>query len=185
MLKTEASPGKRGQVFSLFTAEQLKWLEKARAFADSLSLADVLWSDAQNKFRRDLFEAACKEGLGALPFPTTYGGSGGDYVSFCLVNEEFGKRCVPIMSSLGVHVLCQEPVYRFGTEEQKKKYLVASSTGEYLAAFGLTEPNAGSDTAAIETTARETASEFILNGTKTFITSGGSADYFIVMARLT
>jgi butyryl-CoA dehydrogenase len=119
-----------------------------------------------------------------LPFPTTYGGSGGDYVSFCLVNEEFGRRCIPIMSSLGVHVLCQEPVYRFGTDEQKAKYLPKSSTGEFLAAFGLTEPNAGSDTAAIETNAREEGDEFILNGTKTFITSGGSANYFIVMARL-
>lgn len=183
MLKTETSPEKRGQAFSLFTDKQLAWLKKAKQFADALTLDDILGSDSKNQFRRDLFEAACKEGLGALPFPDTYGGSAGDYVSFCLVNEEFGKRCVPIMSSLGVHVLCQEPVYRFGTEEQKKKYLPPSSTGKFLAAFGLTEPNAGSDTAAIETTAKETDSEFILNGTKTFITSGGSADYFIVMAR--
>lgn len=184
MMTTEKSPVTRADRLKLFTAEQLKWLEKARQFADSVPLADVLRSDAENSFRRDLFEAACKEGLGALPFPTTYGGSGGDYVSFCLVNEEFGKRCIPIMSSLGVHVLCQEPVYRFGTEAQKNKYLPPSSTGKYLAAFGLTEPNAGSDTAAIETNAIESGDHFILNGTKTFITSGGSADYFIVMARL-
>jgi butyryl-CoA dehydrogenase len=144
----------------------------------------VIRADTENTFRRDLFEAACKEGLGALPFPTTYGGSGGDYVSFCLVNEEFGKRCIPIMSSLGVHVLCQEPVYRFGNEAQRQKYLPPSSTGQYLAAFGLTEPNAGSDTAAIETNAVEQGNEYVLNGTKTFITSGASADYFIVMARL-
>ncbi len=80
---------------------------------------------------------------------------------------------------------CQEPIYRFGTEEQKQKYLVPSSSGKYLAAFGLTEPAAGSDTAAIETSARLVGDEYILNGTKTFITSGGSADYYIVMARLT
>jgi acyl-CoA dehydrogenase len=184
MLKTEPSPQTRGNQFSLFTAEQRKWLDKARAFADAIPLSDVIKSDSENAFRRDLFEAACKEGLGSLPFPTTYGGSGGDYVSFCLVNEEFGRRCVPIMSSLGVHVLCQEPIYRFGTEEQKKKYLVPSSSGKYLAAFGLTEPAAGSDTAAIETSARLVGDQYILNGTKTFITSGASADYYIVMARL-
>jgi len=184
MMTTEKSPVTRDDRLKLFTPEQLKWLDKARKFADSVPLADVIRADSENSFRRDLFEAACKEGLGALPFPTTYGGSGGDYVSFCLVNEEFGKRCIPIMSSLGVHVLCQEPVYRFGTDAQKQKYLPPSSTGKYLAAFGLTEPNAGSDTAAIETNALERGDEFILNGTKTFITSGASADYFIVMARL-
>jgi butyryl-CoA dehydrogenase len=184
MMTTEKSPVTNDDRLKLFTAEQLKWLDKARKFADSVPLADVIRADTENTFRRDLFEAACKEGLGALPFPTTYGGSGGDYVSFCLVNEEFGKRCIPIMSSLGVHVLCQEPVYRFGNEAQRQKYLPPSSTGQYLAAFGLTEPNAGSDTAAIETNAVEQGNEYVLNGTKTFITSGASADYFIVMARL-
>lgn len=183
MLKT--SPQIQGNTFSLFTAEQKKWLAKAQAFAQAIPLSDIIKADTENTFRRDLFEAACKEGLGSLPFPTTYGGAGGDYVSFCLVNEEFGKRCVPIMSSLGVHVLCQEPIYRFGTEEQKKKYLAPSSTGKYLAAFGLTEPAAGSDTAAIETSARKEGDYYILNGTKTFITSGAAADYYIVMARLT
>jgi alkylation response protein AidB-like acyl-CoA dehydrogenase len=89
------------------------------------------------------------------------------------------------MSSLGVHVLSQEPIYRFGNDEQKQKYLVPSSSGKMLAAFGLTEPNAGSDTAAIETTAKiDSNGDYLLNGTKTFITSGASADYYIVMARL-
>lgn len=184
MPMTETSREPRHSQFSLLSAEQKKWLEKARDFAKSVSLEEVIKSDSENTFRRDMFERACKEGLGSLPFPTTYGGSGGDYVSFCLVNEEFGRKCVPIMSSLGVHVLCQEPIYRFGNDEQKKKYLVPSSSGEYLAAFGLTEPAAGSDTAAIETSARLVGDEYILNGTKTFITSGGSADYYIVMARL-
>ncbi|MBK9622531.1 MAG: acyl-CoA dehydrogenase family protein [Candidatus Obscuribacter sp.] len=164
-----------------YTTEQLAWLQKARDFARRVPLSEVMDSDSKNVFRRDLFEAACKEGLGSLPFPSTYGGSGGDYVSFALVNEEFGRLCTPIMSSLGVHVLCQEPIYRFGSEEQKQKYLPKAATGEYLGAFGLTEPNAGSDTAAIETTARLEGDHYILNGTKTFITSGASADFYIVM----
>lgn len=184
MLKSDSYPAHLAKHLPLFTADQKKWLAKASSFADSISLEDTKRSDSENTFRRDLFELACKEGLGALPFPTTYGGSGGDYLSFALINEEFARRCVPIMSSLGVHVLCQEPVYKHGTEEQKKKYLTSSATGEFLAAFGLTEPNAGSDTAAIATTAKVVGDEYILNGTKTFITSGGSANYFIVMARL-
>ncbi len=184
MLKTDSLPAHLAKYLTLFSAEQKKWLAKAVAFADSISLEETKESDSKNTFRRDLFEAACKEGLGALPFPTTYGGSGGDYLSFVLINEEFARRCVPVMSSLGVHVLCQEPVYKHGTEEQKKKYLTPSASGKYLAAFGLTEPNAGSDTAAIATTAKPAATEYVLNGTKTFITSGASADYFIVMARL-
>ena len=184
MLKTDGLPHHLAKHQSLFTADQKNWLAKAVAFADKITLEETKRSDCENTFRRDLFEAACKDGLGALPFPTTFGGSGGDYLSFVLVNEEFARRCVPIMSSLGVHVLCQEPVYKHGSEEQKKKYLTPSSSGKYLAAFGLTEPNAGSDTAAIATTAKLVNDEYILNGTKTFITSGASADYFIVMARL-
>lgn len=176
---------KEDGAFSPFLSETQKiWLQKARDFANRIPLEDVIKSDTTNVFRRDLFEAACKEGMGALPFPTTYGGSGGDYLSFVVVNEEFARKCVPIMSSLGVHVLCQEPVYRFGTEAQKEKYLPASSSGKYLAAFGLTEPGAGSDTAALACTARIINDEYILNGTKVFITSGASSDYFIVMARL-
>jgi alkylation response protein AidB-like acyl-CoA dehydrogenase len=183
MLRTECLPQPHTDGSSFLSESQRGWLAKARAFADSIPLADRIRSDADNTFRRDLFERACKEGFGALPFPTDYGGAGGDYVSFCLVNEEFARQCVPIMSSLGVHVLCQEPVYRFGTEEQKRKYLVPSSSGQYLAAFGLTEPGAGSDTAALATSAKRDGDHFVLNGTKTFITSGASADYFIVMAR--
>jgi alkylation response protein AidB-like acyl-CoA dehydrogenase len=184
MISTESLPKLEHPSSSFLSESQKQWLQKARAFADAIPLAERIKSDVDNSFRRDLFESACKEGLGALPFPKTYGGSGGDYLSFVLVNEEFGRTCVPIMSSLGVHVLCQEPVYKFGTEEQKQKYLVPSSSGKFLAAFGLTEPNAGSDTAAISTTAKLEGDHYVLNGTKTFITSGGSADYYIVMAKL-
>lgn len=169
---------------AFLTEAQKSWLEKAQRFADRVSLEDVVQSDQSNVFRRDLFELACKEGMGSLPFPSTYGGSDGDYLSFVVINEEFARRCVPIMSSLGVHVLCQEPVFRFGTDEQKSKYLPPSATGKYLAAFGLTEPGAGSDTAALACTAKKVGNDYILNGTKVFITSGASSDYFIVMAKL-
>ena len=184
MLKTEVNPAYQQNESRLLSQSQLNWLGKAKAFASSIPLEDIIKADKENTFRRDLFETACQEGFGALPFPTTYGGTGGDYVSFCLVNEEFARKCVPIMSSLGVHVLCQEPIYRFGTEAQKSKYLVPASSGKYLAAFGLTEPSAGSDTAALKTCAELSDDQYLLNGTKTFITSGGAADFYIVMARL-
>ncbi|MCA9819079.1 MAG: acyl-CoA dehydrogenase family protein, partial [Cyanobacteria bacterium HKST-UBA01] len=131
MLKTEpvSTDTLENNLRDRYSENQLRWLDKAKSFADRLSLEDVIASDRDNQFRKDLFEAACQEGLGALPFPDTYGGSAGDYISFCLVNEEFARRCVPIMSSLGVHVLCQEPVYRFGTEAQKARYLPPSSAG--------------------------------------------------------
>jgi alkylation response protein AidB-like acyl-CoA dehydrogenase len=183
MLQT-ARPAETPEAHPLLTPAQLSWLAKAKRYADAIPLSETIASDKENVFRRDRFETACQEGLGALPFPSTYGGSAGDYVSFCLINEEFAKRCVPIMSSLGVHVLCQEPIYRFGSEEQKSKYLPGASSGRLLAAFGLTEPAAGSDTAALETTAKLAGDDYILNGTKTWITSGGAADIYIVMAKV-
>lgn len=170
----------------LYSQEQLTWLKLAREFADNITIEETIASDKNNEFRRDLFEKACQVGFGALPFSKEFGGKGGDYTSFCLVNEEFARRCVPVMSSVGVHILCQEPIYRFGTKEQKEKYLTHCSSGKYLAAFGLTEPNAGSDTAALQTQAYfdSASNEYVINGTKTFITSGASADIFIVMAKI-
>lgn len=170
----------------LYSQEQLSWLKLAREFADNITIEETIASDKKNEFRRDLFEKACQVGFGALPFIKDFGGKGGDYTSFCLVNEEFARRCVPVMSSVGVHILCQEPIYRFGTQEQKEKYLTHCSSGKYLAAFGLTEPNAGSDTAALQTQAHfdPASNEYVINGTKTFITSGASADIFIVMAKI-
>ena len=170
--------------FQLFTEPQLIWHRLAREFAARIPLEEIIASDRDNVFRRDLFELACGEKFGALPFDKTYGGAGGDYVSFCLVNEIFGRCCVPIMSSLGVHVLSQEPIYKFGTEEQKAKYLKKCASGKLLAAFALTEPAAGSDTAAIESTAKLVGDDYVLNGSKIFITSASVADIFIVFARL-
>ncbi len=170
--------------YELFTKEQLDWLSKARDFNDKIDIKEIIASDKDNLFRRDLFKACCQAGFAALPFDKIYGGTGGDYISFCLINEEFARKCMPVMSSLGVHVLCQEPILKFGTEEQKDKYLRKCSTGEILTAFALTEPNAGSDTAAIETSAKLVGNNYVLNGNKIFITSGSVADLFIVFARL-
>jgi alkylation response protein AidB-like acyl-CoA dehydrogenase len=170
--------------YQLFSAPQLRWHKLAREFARSVDIEEIIENERENKFRRDLFESACQSGFGALPFPANYGGAGGDYVSFALVNEEFARQCLPVMSSIGVHVLCQEAIYKFGTTEQKTKYLIPASQGKVLAAFALTEPAAGSDTAAIEASARLAGNEYILNGSKIFITSGSVADIYVVFAHL-
>src|SRR5476649_2876560 len=83
----------------LFSTAQLAWHKAAREFAAAVSKDEIIKSDKNNQFRHDLFESACKLGFGALPFPSEYGGANGDYVSFALINEEFGRRCLPVMSS--------------------------------------------------------------------------------------
>lgn len=170
--------------YFLLSTKQKDWLDKAYKFANRVTVDSILEADSQNIFPYDLFEAACEVGFGSLPFEPGFGGGGGDYVSFALVNEVMARKSVPIMSSLGVHVLCQEPIYAFGTLDQKNKYLIPSSSGKALGAFGLTEPEAGSDTANIQTQAKMVANGYVLNGTKVFITSGASASFYIVMARL-
>src|ERR1700734_639946 len=101
MVQTQNSPNWTGVMTGKYSKEQLLWLDKARAFAASVPLAEVLASDKENTFRRDLFTKACQEGFGALPFGAEYKKSlkdptAGDYVSFALVNQEFARRVNPI-----------------------------------------------------------------------------------------
>ncbi len=166
------------------SSKQKDWQIKAAEFASQVSVDSIIEADQNNIFPYPLFEKACQTGFGSLPFKPGYGGQDGDYVSFALVNEVMARKSIPIMSSLGVHVLCQEPIYSFGTVSQKEKYLIPSACGKFLGAFGLTEPMAGSDTANIQTQAKPVDNGYLLNGSKVFITSGASAHYYIVMARL-
>jgi len=115
-------------------------------------------------------------GLFGLPFPQGYGGMGRDYVALCLAIEELARvdSSVAITLSAGV-ALGTTPIYRFGTEEQKQRWLPRLCTGERLAAFALTEPGGGSDAAAVLTTARREAGHWVINGTKAFITNSGTS----------
>ncbi|WP_408956006.1 acyl-CoA dehydrogenase [Natroniella sp. ANB-PHB2] len=122
-----------------------------------------------------------------LPFPKEYGGAGADTLSYAMAVEEFSYACSTHGVILSAHVsLGAHPIYQYGTEEQKEKYLVPLAKGEKLGAFGLTEPNAGTDASAQQTTAElveEDGEEYyILNGTKIFITNAGEADTFIIFA---
>ncbi|APM37774.1 acyl-CoA dehydrogenase [Clostridium kluyveri] len=139
--------------------------------------------DETERFPLETVEKFAKYGMMGMPFPVEYGGAGTDYLSYILAVEGLAKGCTSTSTILSAHVsLCAAPIYDWGTEEQKKKYLVPLAKGEKLGAFGLTEPNAGTDAAGQQTTAVLDGDNYILNGQKIFITNGAYADIFVVMA---
>ncbi len=122
-------------------------------------------------------------GLLGVPFPKEYGGAGGDNVAYAITVEELSRVCASTGVIASAHTsLGAWPIFYFGTEEQKQKYLVPLAKGEKLGAFGLTEPNAGSDAAGQQTKALDMGDHWLLNGTKVFITNGGQAGTYIVLA---
>lgn len=122
-------------------------------------------------------------GLLGVPFPREYGGAGGDNVAYAITVEELSRVCASTGVIASAHTsLGAWPIFYFGTEEQKQKYLVPLAKGEKLGAFGLTEPNAGSDAAGQQTKALDMGDHWLLNGTKVFITNGGQAGTYIILA---
>ncbi|PAK37617.1 acyl-CoA dehydrogenase [Peribacillus simplex] len=157
--------------FSL-TKEQQMIKEMVREFAEKEIKPIAIELDAKSMFAEDVFKKMGKLGLLGIPFPEEYGGSGGDTISYAIAVEEVGKACGGTGLSYAAAVsLGASPIYYFGTEEQKQKYLVPITTGETLAAFGLTEPNAGSDAGGTRTTAVLDGDEYVINGEKTWITN--------------
>lgn len=139
--------------------------------------------DAEEKFPKDTVKKMAKYQMMGIPFPKKYGGAGADYISYAIAVEELSKACATTGVVLSAHTsLGASPIYYFGTEEQKEKYLVPLAKGEKIGAFGLTEPNAGTDSAAQQTIAELDGDNYILNGSKVFITNGGEADIYIVFA---
>ena len=139
--------------------------------------------DEDERFPRENVEKmkACK--MMGIPFSREYGGAGADYLSYILAVEELSKKCGTTCVVLSAHTsLGTWPIEHFGTEEQKNKYLPDLCTGKKLAAFGLTEPNAGTDAAGQQTTAVKDGDDYILNGTKIFITNAGEADVYVIFA---
>ncbi|HCL4550080.1 acyl-CoA dehydrogenase [Clostridium botulinum] len=124
-----------------------------------------------------------KYGIMGMPFPKEYGGAGTDYLSYVIAVEELAKECATTSVILSAHTsLCCAPIFEFGTEEQKKKYLPDLLSGKKIGAFGLTEPNAGTDASAQQSVAVLEGDHYILNGSKIFITNGGAADTFVIFA---
>ena len=122
-------------------------------------------------------------GLGGIPFPAEYGGGGADYATYALVLEELAVAGGALAGTLSVHGLPQLILSRFGTEEQKRRYLPRLASGELLGAFALTEPETGSDAAAIATRAAADGDGFLISGSKAWITHSTVADLFVVFAR--
>src|SRR6056297_342122 len=124
-----------------------------------------------------------KADMMGIPFPQEYGGAGSDTLNYVLAVEELSRACATHGVILSAHTsLGAHPIYKYGNEKQKEKYLKPLANGEKIGAFGLTEPDAGSDASAQKTTAKLDGDEYVLNGNKIFITNAGVADIFIVMA---
>ena len=139
--------------------------------------------DETEEFPVETVKKMAKLGMLGIPYPREYGGAGGTYWQYINCVEELACACATTSVIVSAHTsLCASPIYEFGTEEQKKKYLVPLAKGEKLGAFGLTEPNAGTDAAGQQTTAVLNGDHYILNGSKIFITNAGYADIYIVMA---
>jgi len=165
------------------TKEQEMVRKMAREFAINEVKPIAAEIDEQARFPIETIEKAGKLGLMGMPFPREYGGAGSDYISYVMAIEELSKVC----GSTGVIVqthcaLCCWPIMTYGTQEQKQKYLPDLLTGKKLGAFGLTEPNAGSDASGIQTRAVDMGDHWLLNGSKIFISGGGHADIYIIMA---
>lgn len=154
-----------------------------RDFAEDVLKPKVADRDEKEYFDREVFTQMAELGLTGIPFESEYGGADMDYIAYAIAVEELGRVDPSAADTLSAHVsLGAWPIYNYGTEEQKQKYLIPLAKGEKLGAFGLTEPNAGTDAAGQQTVAVLDGDNYILNGTKLFITNGGEADIYIIFA---
>ncbi|MBB6282411.1 acyl-CoA dehydrogenase [Geobacillus subterraneus] len=168
--------------FSL-TKEQQMIKEMVRDFAEKEIAPYAAKWDEEAHFPREVFRKMGELGLLGLPFPEQYGGVGGDTISYAIAVEEIGRACGGTGLSYAAAVsLGASPIYYFGTEEQKQTWLVPMAKGETLGAFGLTEPNAGSDAGGTRTTAVLDGDEYVINGEKCWITNAQYARQVIVTA---
>lgn len=164
--------------------EEYKMIQKIyRDFAEKeiKPLAEEI--DEEERFPKESVEKMAEQGMLGIPWPEEYEGEEGDYLTYVIAVEELSKVCASTGVTLSAHTsLGSAPIYDWGTEEQKQKYLTKLASGECLGAFGLTEPNAGTDASRQKTTAVKDGDHYILNGTKNFITNAGEAGIYVVMA---
>lgn len=171
------------RLFDFFLNEDQKYIKNlARKIAKEKIVPVRAHLDENNEFPREILDEIAKTGLFGLYIPEEYGGLGFGSFENCLAIEELSWGCLGVSVSFAASGLGSYPILLFGTEEQKHKYLPEIAKGKKLAAFGLTEANAGSDAGGIETTAIKDGDYYILNGTKQWITNGGEADVYTVIA---
>ncbi|MCA0158041.1 acyl-CoA dehydrogenase family protein [Tsukamurella sp. M9C] len=149
--------------------------DTVRDFANQVVAPVSAKHDEEHSFPYEVVKQMGQMGLFGLPFPEEYGGMGGDYFALALALEELGRvdQSVAMTVEAGVG-LGAMPIYKFGTEEQKQKYLPSLAAGENLAGFGLTEPGCGSDASGTQTTAKRDGDQWVINGSKQFITNSGT-----------
>ncbi|MEI8347328.1 MAG: acyl-CoA dehydrogenase [Pseudomonadota bacterium] len=168
----------------LLTEEQRMLREMVAKFAKEDIAPKAKETDEHHLFPRDIINKAGELGLMGIAYPDTLGGAGMDYVSYMLAVEEISAVCASTGVIISAHSsLCIAPIYQFGTEEQKKKYMPDLCSGKKIGCFGLTEPSAGSDSGGTKTPAVLEGDTWILNGTKTFITNGKEAEVAVLFAR--
>ncbi|MFQ5710725.1 MAG: acyl-CoA dehydrogenase family protein [Candidatus Geothermarchaeales archaeon] len=166
-----------------FTREQELFRRTCRDFFREEIEPTVERVDEEEAFPEENIRKIAEMGLMGVPAPREYGGGGMGEVGYAIMLEELGRVCSAHATIVGAHIgLCVTPLWLYGTEEQRREYLVPAARGEKLGAFALTEPAAGSDAGAISTTADRRGEDFILNGEKIFITNGDRADIIIVFA---
>jgi acyl-CoA dehydrogenase len=166
-----------------FTAEQADIRKLVRTFAKDVIAPRSADIDEKDEFPRDIITKMGELGIMGLPIPEEWGGVGADFLSYVSTIEELSYASATVGVILAVHTSVGSfPILYFGTAEQKAKFLPRLASGEWLGAFALTEPGAGSDASGIRTRAKREGDAYILNGSKMFITNGGEADVYCVFA---
>ena len=168
------------------TPEQESLYKSVADFATKVVQPEAGARDREGRFDRNVWDQVAAQGLCGLPIAEEYGGSGADAVTTGVALEAlaYGGHDAGLLLSLGAHItIGTKPIELHGTDEQKQRYLPKLCTGEWIGSFGVTEPDAGSDTASLKTSARRDGDSWIINGTKTFITNGPVCDVFTVVAR--
>ncbi|MFZ7756704.1 acyl-CoA dehydrogenase AcdA [Bacillus thuringiensis] len=154
-----------------------------RDFAKNEVAPTAAERDEEERFDRELFDQMAELGLTGIPWPEEYGGIGSDYLAYVIAIEELSRVCASTGVTLSAHTsLAGWPIFKFGTEEQKQKFLRPMAEGKKIGAYGLTEPASGSDAGGMKTIAKRDGDHYILNGSKIFITNGGIADIYVVFA---
>ena len=154
--------------FSL-SKKEILFQQMIRAFAEKEVKPLAAEVDEEERFPVETVEKMAKLGIMGIPFPVEYGGAGGDNVLYSMAVEELSRVCATTGVIVSAHTsLCASPIYEFGNEEQRKKYLPKLCSGEWIGAFGLTEPNAGTDASAQQTMAVAEEDHYVLNGSKIF-----------------
>jgi len=162
--------------------EQIMIRDLARQIAEERIVPVRAYLDEHNEYPSEIIKVLAQSDMFALFIPEEYGGLGKGCFELCLAVEELSSACLGVATTFAANALGTYPIILFGSEEQKKKYLPKIATGEKTVAFGLTEANAGSDAGGIQTTAQLQGNEYVINGTKQWITNGGEADIYTIIA---